>query len=693
MRDDTTRWAARAAAAIIVLLALANTALIVEARHAFAGATGDLLFNVMGALAGVLFGSIGLLIAVRARNVIGWILVFAGFFIALETFGGAYAAVGLVANPGSLPAPKVVAALLQPMSVLLFTSLGLMLLLFPDGDPPTPRWRPVIWLGIGAAAVAYVGFALNPVPLNPFGDYSFINPLGIETLAGVISTVLVGTNWVLVLSIVAGFAALVVRFRRGNDDLRHQVRWLGFTAVAAGACILVVATSLVVCRCDQAAGGNIIFLLFTLILLVGIPGSIAIAILKYRLYDIDVIISKAVLYGLLAAFFTAVYVAIVIGVGAAVGNRGNSALTVLAAVVIAIAFQPVRERSRHLANRVVFGKRATPYEVLSEFSDRMAGTYSSEDVLPRMAQILLEGTGGTSARVWLRFGDELRLAVSRPREGSVPPVPVTDDHPAWLPDEHGVEVRHQGELLGALSLGMPPSDPMNPTKEKLVRDLASQAGLVLRNARLIEDVRASRRRIVSAQDARAKGLERNIHDGAQQQLIALAVKERLVISMIAKDPDRAAQMMNEIQSDTVEALETLRDLARGIYPPLLADKGLSAALESQTRKVALPVTVEGDGLGRYEPEVEAAVYFCCLEALQNIAKYAEAHRATIHLEARDGRLTFEVADNGKGFDRGSTGYGTGLQGMADRVAALGGTLDVRSSVGAGTTVVGSIPVA
>jgi signal transduction histidine kinase len=259
--------------------------------------------------------------------------------------------------------------------------------------------------------------------------------------------------------------------------------------------------------------------------------------------------------------------------------------------------------------------------------------------------------------------------------------------------EHVVPVVDRGEELGALTLTMPANDPMNPAKEKLVRDLAGQAGLVLRNVRLIEELRASRRRLVAAQDAERRRLERNIHDGAQQQLVALKVKQRLVQGMIERDPTKALELMTQLQVDTTEALDDLRDLARGIYPPLLADQGLGAALESQARKSPVPISVETDGVERYPQDVEAAVYFCALEALNNLAKYASASRATVALAQTNGTLTFAVSDDGVGFSVGErTSGGTGLQGMSDRLDAIGGALEIRSAPGEGTTVLGRIPV-
>jgi signal transduction histidine kinase len=340
----------------------------------------------------------------------------------------------------------------------------------------------------------------------------------------------------------------------------------------------------------------------------------------------------------------------------------------------------VRRWARRLADRLVYGKRATPYEVLAEFSERLGTTYADEDVTARMAQLLREATGADAAHVWLSVGGRLQPVASAP---SAAP------QASWPTD--GVDVHYRGEKLGGLSVVMPANDPLDPTRAKLITDLAAQAGPVLENVRLIEELRASRRRIVSSQDERAKKLERDIHDGAQQQLVALTVKLRLLEQIAERDGAKAKQMAAELQTDATGALEDLRDLARGIYPPLLADKGLGAALEAQARKAAIPITVSANDLGRFSPEVESAVYFSCLEALQNVAKYAEATTATIELSNGSDELRLSVSDDGRGFDAATTSYGTGLQGIADRLAAIGGTLTVESAPGQGTTISGVVP--
>ena len=265
--------------------------------------------------------------------------------------------------------------------------------------------------------------------------------------------------------------------------------------------------------------------------------------------------------------------------------------------------------------------------------------------------------------------------------------------------DRSVVVRHQGEVLGALTVTKRRGEQITPIEIKLMDDLAHQAGLVLKNvgltadlqARLV-DLRASRQRLVAAQDDERRRLERNLHDGAQQHLVAIKVKLGLAEMLATRDPEKAKAAVAELKHDADEALETLRDLARGIYPPLLADKGLPTALQAQARKATLPVTIEADGVGRYPQDTEAALYFCILEALQNIQKYAQASSAVVRLREDGDRLSVEVADDGRGFDVSTTIRGNGLTNMEDRLDALGGTLHIASGPGSGTTLRAILPV-
>jgi signal transduction histidine kinase len=433
-----------------------------------------------------------------------------------------------------------------------------------------------------------------------------------------------------------------------------------------------------------------------------VPVAIGVAIFRYHLYDIDVVINKTLVYGSLAVFITGVYVAIVVGIGSLAqrGARPSLALSIAATAVVAVAFQPVRAWVQRLANRLVYGRRATPYQVLADFAGRMAGAYAAEDLLPQMARILAEGTAATRADVWLKSGEVFHDGAAWPPDAMpLPPARATAaDVPAYPAADRIRPVRYQGEVLGALSVAKRPGESLTPTEDRLLADLAGQAGLVLKNAGLreqllarLEEIRASRQRLVAAQDSERRRIERNIHDGAQQQLVALAIKLSITESMIGTDTEGEREMLAELRQDAAGAVEDLRDLARGVFPPLLASRGLTAALEAQARKAPVPTSVTAGGVGRYPQEVEAAVYFCVLEALQNMAKYAGASRAEVKLTASGHDLRFEVTDDGAGFDPRSRGYGTGLQGMADRLHAHGGSLAVRSVPGAGTTIAGRLP--
>jgi signal transduction histidine kinase len=631
---------------------------------------------------------LGTLIAVkRPSNMVGWLFLVAVSSLALTNFGQAYAARTLIARPGSLPGGELFGFVSNIIWGVATAMLILLLLVFPTGSVLSRRWRLVAAADIGVFCVTLI--AAIPVAIYTWRRPFYSPPTlgGFPTLARwsgyiVFPIYLVGVPVLLLLALIS----VVLRFRRSRGDERLQLKWFTFV------------TSIVVCTfiANTVVNSPLMTVIQSLALL-GLWVAIAIALLKYRLYDIDVVIRKTVVGAVLVAFITIVYAILVAGIGA-LGSRANALksgpVIAAATAIVAIAFQPVLRRARRLADQLVYGKRATPYEVLSEFSDQMGETYATDELPQRMARILAEGTGATNATVWLHVGAELRPTGLWPADASAPSailVPDADQDPGVPEAGRAFAVRHHGELLGALSITMPPDEPLNAVQEKLCSDLAAQAGLVLRNVRLIEELRASRQRLVAAQDEERRKLERNIHDGAQQQLVALSVKLRLLGQLAKRDPDRVESLAAELQAESTDALENLRDLARGIYPPLLADQGLIAALESQARKSSVPVTVKSDEIGRRPQDVEAAVYFCCLEALQNIAKYAEANSAIIRLSDGSGALTFEVTDDGRGFDPASTGYGTGLQGMADRLDALGGSLDVRSAPDKGTTIVGKVP--
>jgi signal transduction histidine kinase len=673
------RWVAGCAALGAAALGAGALALAYVDRHRVpAGLTAWDFSTVFGGVADLAVPVVGFVLASRRPgNRVGWLLLVGSLALGLGGFASAYALHALVADPGSLPAGRAFAWLSSWIWVIAIAVLAFVFLLFPTGRLRSRRWRPAAWLVGGA-------FTCTGVVLLVHATGVWSEPFGPASRGG--SPLLLAAIVILVVAaLVVSVVAVVVRFARSVGEERLQLKWF------AAAAVLVVATfipSMVTNSVVAAVLSNLAFLCLW--------AAIGVAVLKYRLYEIDVVISKAVLYGSLAVFITAVYAGLVVGVGTLAGGRDSPLLAALAAAVVAVAVQPARQWAGRLANRVVYGRRATPYQVLSEFAQRIGGTYSSEEVLPQMAQIVAAGTGAERVVVWLRVDDRLHPGASTgggPPAVSPPAGGLSVDGQAMpaLPDaDMSVPVVHGGDLLGAISVRMPKGEPVRPAGQQLVADVASQAGLVLSNVSLVEDLRASRQRLVAAQDEARRRLERNIHDGAQQDLVALAIKLRLA-GLTVEDLAEAKQVFGELQTDATGALENLRDLARGIYPPLLADRGLAAALNAQAGKSALPLAVVADGIGRFGQDAEAAVYFCCLEALQNTAKYAQASQARIAVQSQSGTLCFSVSDDGTGYDARHTPMGSGLRNMADRLAALGGRLEVRSAPGQGTTITGHLP--
>jgi signal transduction histidine kinase len=638
------------------------------------GVAGALPF----AIAFSIFAAVGALVASRRPDSpIGWLLIPIGFGPALGFLGLGYARWALIQRPGSLPFGHAAAWITTWAFSPIFLIL-LVLLLFPSGRLPSPRWKPFAWMVGTLIAVSTVGSALVEGPIDRESLPGIENPIAVPEFRVVNNAALILTGLFFLICV----ASLFIRYRRASGDERQQMKWLAFGAVAAGIG-LPLSDALPSPVADWVA----------LAALVSLAAGISIAVLRFRLYDVDIVINKTVVYGLLAVFIAAVYLGIVVVLGAVFfGRRGNLALSIVATALIAAAFQPVRARTERLANRLVYGKSANPYEVLSEFSQRVI-RYSADEVVPQVAELIRDATRAEAAEVWLRVGHQLELRGSSPEvlEETQRRIDLVGE---GQPDIPGVTstapIDYQGELLGAIGIRTRRGRELDPRTQSLVRDFARQAALVLRNVRLLAELQASRQRLVSAQNEERRKLERDLHDGAQQQLVALKVQLGLAERIAAEE--KVKTMLSQLQASTDETIDALRDLARGIYPPVLADQGLSAALNVQASKAQHQISISSDGIGRYPQAIEAAVYFCCLEAMQNAGKYAGGASVEIRLRRDNGSLVFEVEDEGPGFHPETVKRGSGLQNMTDRVEALGGKLSLVSSPGSGTLVRGEVPI-
>lgn len=623
---------------------------------------------------------VGFLIARRhGGNPIGWIFALAGLDGLVGEVAKQYANVGLSQGSGSLPVVDTMAWLACVSAASTgFPVLTFGFLLFPDGHLPSRRWRPVAWAAAGAAVTVILVDSFAPGPLV-LAFPSMTNPLGLEALS---RRVLEGTARVafggLLACVLASVASMLLRLHRTSGEQRQQLKWVTYAAsIAAIGTVASILWSPVPTVQPGSVDGPVV----TSVLAI----AFAVTMFKFRLYHVDVVVSKTVLFGLVTAVVTSLYLMIVVGLGTAIGSRRQPslALSLVGALVAAAVFQPVRERVVRLANRLVYGVRAAPYEVLAQFSRQLATTYPSSDLLPRMARLLADATGAAGVEVWLRSVEGLRRVAAWPDTAAVP-------RPrAPRPDVRTVPVQHHGEVLGSLAVHTRPGSPLTPPEERLLADLAGQVGLILRNARLIEDLRTSRERLITVRDAERRRLEGDIHERVERRLAAVAAL--LEIQQTTVETSKERQAVTQLRQETANALAELQGLARGVYPRLLADQGLVAALQAHSRSAELAVDIEADGLGRHAQDVEAAVYFCCLEALQNATKHARARRVVVTLSHGGGRLRFGVNDDGIGFEAASTGRGCGLQNIADRAEALGGRVEVSSSPGQGTVVNGWLP--
>jgi len=694
IRDEILVWSWRAVAAAGGLLAVvASLVLVVSGETAFWTEWSGGPFAVSFA---VFFSVLSwLVIASQPRNRLVWVMAVSSFFWGVYSAGGwAFVttypgeALKLITDPSAAPvdlpvdAAWVMALTFTGWLPALFPIVTLGLLLFPDGRVSSPRWRWVAilaTLGIGVSTTS-TWWTYRPGSVVPYNQ-----PIGEDPIAtGLIVAGL--------LTVAVSLLALIARFRRSAGELRQQFKWIvwGGSVFVVGvfAAFLFEGTAYEVWAEVLFIGGGGVFL-----------ASYGVAVGKYRLYDVDLVISRTFVYGMLGVFITGVYVAAVLGVGSLLGGDAQSspALAIGATAVVAFAFEPLRERLQRVANRLVYGRRATPYEVLSEFSRRIAA--SDEELLDQVARSLVEGTTASEASVWMTVeGTLTRVAVWPDR---APERAVTVEDHGGLPEADLVRpVVHDGETLGVLALAAGRGQNVLPTDARLLEQVASGMGLALRNIRLreelkrqIEELRSSRLRLVAVQDETRRHLERDLHDGAQQRLVALKVKLALARRQArAAGTADVADLLEQLAIDTDRAVDSLRDFARGIYPPLLEAEGVAAAIGAQVHKLPIPVTVHAAGVDRLSPPVEAALYFCVLECLQNVVKHAGATSAHVTLRRTDDLVTFEVSDDGKGFAPHRTSAGTGLGNLADRLDALDGVLGLDSAPDRGTTIQGTIPL-
>jgi signal transduction histidine kinase len=536
----------------------------------------------------------------------------------------------------------------------------LTFLLFPDGRLPGRRWRAVPWTGAAGLVLAVVGWSLSPDRGVEFAAGR--NPLAVPSLP---DDVLLAAGMTLFLgSLAAAVVSLVLRLRRAHGADQQQLKWFAFAAAVAG---VALPASFGLWYVTPAAG------VLAAVALTGLPLAACVAVLRYRLYDIDVLISRTLSYTVLTVVLAAAYVATTLVLGTAFG-RGSAWITAASTLVAAVAFLPVRARVQDVVDRRFNRARYDALRRMSAFLEELrAGRAAPEDVQPLLRELVSDPT-----LELLVFLPESQLYVDLDGAARDP-----DDARAQIAVDRG------GQPLGVVlhrAAGMSP---------ELLRRAVEAGGLAVEIIRLrvelrrqLAEVRASRARIVAAADAERRRIERDLHDGAQQRLVSIGLALRHAQHELGTaPPERAIGTLDDAVAEVTVAIQELRELAHGL-PPALLDAGLAPAFADLARRAPLPVDVRVPP-ERFDVGVEAAAYFVGCEGLTNAAKHSGASTVALSVLREDGKLVITVSDDGVG--GAAPGGGSGLTGLADRLAALGGTLRIDSAPGAGTTLTADLP--
>lgn len=608
------------------------------------------------AIGHVALAVVGTLIVTRSGSrTIGWLLV------AVAVGGAALVAANnvgiyLVERDGITVRVRVlvstVSVLFNPIAVCV-VMIGLT---FPNGRPLSPRWKPALWLTLflgatGSVEALFEGWLHDdPAAWLRDGGWSGSDDARPVPLA------VVSALWDVTLVGLFGAAAvcLLIRFQRSEGVERNQVRWVVFAGVFLVASFVVMALPI----------DSLIPQLLPGVVAVVVAGAFAVAIFRHRLWNLDVVVRRSIIYGVLWALIAGVYMLLAAGFGVAASSRLPVGIAIMVTVTITVVFEPVRRLLEAFASRRVFGRRPNPIEAIGELSDRVA----TADHVADIGEHLLDASKIACDLAWVEVQVTGIAPVSRgtPNHEPIVSVPVGD----------------LAGPVGVLRCQPRAGFELDADARAVLAVLAAQGALGIAQAQLTA-------RIAHASAEERRRVERDLHDGAQQELVALIAR----LGLARTRANGNAAIFDSLQRDVMRILADLRALAQGIHPVVLTDGGLCEAIRDCADRLPLPIRINIDpdfSLHRPDPDIEAAAYFLVAEVLTNTVKHANASRAAVRLTQLDGSLKVEITDDGAGFDPGRVER-RGLAGIEDRIAAHGGNVQIASVLGSGTTVTARIP--
>lgn len=632
------------------------------------------------------FATVGVLIASRRpEHPIGWLFCATGAGMGLTAWILQYTRFALVTRPGSLPAAEIVAWFgFWTWIPVVALAVVFLPLLFPSGRLPSARWRPALWVGIAATVVLATYLALNPGPVDAsLPEVS--NPFPLKGAPLLLSAFKAVGILLALASLASAVAAQVVRFRRAWGDERQQLKWFACGTMLLVAAFVIPAAADPTGFADPETGSTLLSGILLSAALPLLPVAAGIAILRYRLYDLDLLINRALVYGALTAGVVGVYVFVVAYLGAIFHTGGNLLTSLVATGVVAVLFAPLREWLQRSVNRLLHGERDEPYAVLVRLGRRLEATLAPDAVLPAIVGTVREALRLSYAAIALPADGGFAIAAAAGEPSS---------------DLFRLLLSYQGETVGQLLLGpRGPGEALSAADRHLLDDLASQVGVAVHGVRVMSDLQRSREQLVLTREEERRRLRRDLHDELAPTLAALGLTAATVGELIPRDATRAAAVNAKLESALRNAVGDVRRLVYDLRPPALDELGLAEAIRERAGQLsggassALTVMVEvPEPLPPLPAAVEVAAYRIVQEALNNVARHARAHHCVVRLRCADGGwLHVEVVDDGIGL-RADHEAGVGLRSMAERAAELGGSCTVERLAPSGSRILVRLPV-